>query len=154
MSSNSISQSLGISGGTQEIIERSQSVSKEVLSILRKQDEILSKAETESDIREIRNNLKRLISASEEAVEELLVLAKDTEHPRAYEVFGGLVAHTVEANKTLLGLHDKITQLRSIKEPGITEQNATSITNNQIVVRSTDDLLSTLKKMKENNNGN
>jgi hypothetical protein len=147
----SIGQSLGISGGNNHdlAIDRTKYVSSQVIDVVHQTQKSISAVETEQDIRDIRNNLKRLISAAEEAVEDFLVIAKDSQHPRAFEVLGGLISHTAAANQSLLDLHDKITQLR--RDETTPSQKADTINNNQIIVNSTDELLSTLKKMKETN---
>jgi hypothetical protein len=56
--------------------------------------------ETDTDI--ARQNIKSLITTGNKAVEELAVVARDSQHPRAYEVMAGLIKNMSELNKDLL----------------------------------------------------
>ena len=70
----------------------------------------------------------------------LLEIAKETEHPRAYEVVGQLIDKLTNANKELIGLHKTMQTVKDdlIKSP----QNVT----NALFVGSTADLQKLLKQ--------
>ena len=51
-----------------------------------------------------RANIKKAIGKGEQALDLLLSLAKGSEHPRAFEVFGQVFKQTIEANKDLMAI--------------------------------------------------
>ena len=52
-----------------------------------------------------RENYYNLIERNQDAVEEMLEIAKQSEHPRAFEVVGQLIKSGLDANKELMALH-------------------------------------------------
>ena len=55
-----------------------------------------------------KDNLQELIDNGKEAMEELLAIAKEGQHPRAYEVYGTLLKNMVDANKELLSIQKQM----------------------------------------------
>lgn len=55
-----------------------------------------------------KENLQELIDNGKEAMEELLIIAKEGQHPRAYEVYGTLLKNMVDANKELLSIQKQM----------------------------------------------
>jgi hypothetical protein len=76
-------------------------------------------------------------------MEGLLEIARETEHPRAYEVVGQLIDKLTNANKELIGLHKT---MQTVKEDLI--KSPTNVTN-ALFVGSTADLQKLLKQNKE-----
>ena len=99
--------------------------------------------EEDTDFRYTRENLYNLLERGQDAVEELLEIAKQSEHPRAFEVVGQLIGKLTETNKELMGLH-------KTKKDLSTERGPTNVTN-ALFVGSTSDLQKMLKeKIAEN----
>ena len=99
--------------------------------------------EEDTDFRYTRENLYNLLERGQDAVEELLEIAKQSEHPRAFEVVGQLIGKLTETNKELMGLH-------KTKKDLSTERGPTNVTN-ALFVGSTSDLQKMLKeKVAEN----
>ena len=99
--------------------------------------------EEDTDFRYTRENLYNLLERGQDAVEELLEIAKQSEHPRAFEVVGQLIGKLTETNKELMGLHKTKKELS-------TEKGPTNVTN-ALFVGSTSDLQKMLKeKVAEN----
>ena len=99
--------------------------------------------EEDTDFRYTRENLYNLLERGQDAVEELLEIAKQSEHPRAFEVVGQLIGKLTETNKELMGLH-------KTKKDLSTEKGPTNVTN-ALFVGSTSDLQKMLKeKVTEN----
>jgi len=99
--------------------------------------------EEDTDFRYTRENLYNLLERGQDAVEELLEIAKQSEHPRAFEVVGQLIGKLTETNKELMGLH-------KTKKDLSTEKGPTNVTN-ALFVGSTSDLQKMLKeKVAEN----
>ena len=86
-----------------------------------------------------RENYYNLIERNQDAVEEMLEIAKQSEHPRAFEVVGQLIKSGLDANKELMGLH------KTKKELSIEKSSTTTNVNNAVFVGSTADLQKLLK---------
>ena len=100
------------------------------------------KPDAERDYAEVRQNLKRIIEKSEEAVESILEVAVESQNPRAYEVVAQLLAASLEANNKLMHLHRQIKDINK-EEPGKT----TNVTNNSIFVGNTADLQKMIRNL-------
>ena len=61
--------------------------------------------DSEIDFQYVRENLYNLIERGQDGLEEMLEIAKSSEHPRAMEVFGQLIGKLTDTNKELLNLH-------------------------------------------------
>ena len=61
--------------------------------------------DSEIDFQYVRENLYNLIERGKDGLEEMLEIAKSSEHPRAMEVFGQLIGKLTDTNKELLNLH-------------------------------------------------
>ena len=70
-------------------------------------NEIVTTDEIESDTQFIRKNIKGLIEKGSEAFDDLLKVAKESEHPRAYEVAAGFFKNLADLNKDLLELQKR-----------------------------------------------
>ena len=99
--------------------------------------------EEDTDFRYTRENLYNLLERGQDAVEELLEIAKQSEHPRAFEVVGQLIGKLTETNKELMGLH-------KTKKDLSTEKGPTNVTN-ALFVGSTSDLQKMLKEKSTEN---
>jgi len=89
-----------------------------------------------------RKNLYNLIDKGNEAIDGILNLAKEGEHPRAYEVAGQLIKTVSEVSQNLLDLQDKLKKVKDIPDKG--PKNVT----NALFVGSTTELTKLLKKKK------
>ena len=91
----------------------------------------------DTDIKYTRENLYNLIERGTDAIEELVQVAKESEHPRAYEVVGQLLKTVSETNGKLLEIHKiKKDITREEREVSIKSQNVT----NALFVGSTAEL--------------
>ena len=89
-----------------------------------------------------RKNLYNLLDKGNEAIDGILELAKEGEHPRAYEVAGQLIKTVSEVSQNLLDLQDKLKKVKEIPEKG--PKNVT----NALFVGSTTELQKMLKEKK------
>ena len=85
-----------------------------------------------------RENYYNLIERNQDAVEEMLEIAKQSEHPRAFEVVGQLIKSGLDANKELMALH------KTKKELSIEKGGDVNV-NNAVFVGSTAELQKLLK---------
>ena len=103
--------------------------------------EMLPPVEVSSDVDDdfatARKNLHNIIHKGNDALEEALLVAKSSEHPRAFEVVGGLIKTLVDANKDLLDIQKKLKDLKKGDEP---RANAPQNVNNSIFVGSAAEL--------------
>ena len=86
-----------------------------------------------------RENYYNLIERNQDAIEEMLEIAKHSEHPRAFEVVGQLIKSGLDANKELMTLH------KTKKELSIEKGKSTTNVNNAVFVGSTAELQKLLK---------
>lgn len=100
-------------------------------------------AKIEDDYDHARDNLRELLTQGKAALETALTVAKQSEHPRAFEVVGGLMKQLADINQQLMDVHQ---QKKKLEEPtkGTTKEVTT---NNAIFVGSTADLSKMIKKM-------
>tara|TARA_B110000902_G_C14053742_1_gene492748 strand:- start:204 stop:620 length:417 start_codon:yes stop_codon:yes gene_type:complete len=89
-----------------------------------------------------RKNLYNLLDKGNEAIDGILSLAKEGEHPRAYEVAGQLIKTVSEVSQNLLDLQDKLKKIKDIPDKG--PKNVT----NALFVGSTTELQKMLKNKK------
>jgi hypothetical protein len=105
--------------------------------------EIIESKETkvESDYDRTRNNLHNLLAQGQQALNHALEVAKQSEHPRAFEVVGNLMKQVADINTQLMDLHQQKQKLDGPKE------TAKNVTNNAIFVGSTSELNKLIEKM-------
>jgi hypothetical protein len=104
--------------------------------------EIKSENPVEADTEVARENIKELIQQGHKAVEELAVIARDSQHPRAYEVMATLIKNMSDLNKDLLQLQKQKKELMISSDNKNGEVNV----NNALFVGSTAELMKLLKK--------
>jgi len=100
----------------------------------------------EYDYEKTRSNLHSLLSQGQEALYHALEIAKQSEHPRAFEVVGNLMRQLSDINHQLLDLSDKRQKLSGKKESD--KDQPTNVTNNAIFVGSTAELGKIIKQIK------
>lgn len=100
-----------------------------------------------NDLEKVRSNIQDVMNTGQEAVREMLEIAKQSEQPRAFEVVSTLMKTLLDANKDFAEVS---TKKKFAKEElnGPKEAAQTNVTNNNLIV-STADLL---KMLKENTN--
>jgi len=98
--------------------------------------------DVETDFETGRGELYRLLEKGNEAIDGILSLAKEGEHPRAYEVAGQLIKTQSELAQNLLDLQDKLKKIKDVK--GDSPKNVT----NALFVGSTTELQKMIKNNK------
>ena len=86
-----------------------------------------------------RDNLYNLVERGNDALEGIIELAKEMEHPRAYEVAAGLIKTVTESTMELMKIQKELQNMKGEKPKGSTT------TNNNLYVGSTAELQSFLK---------
>jgi hypothetical protein len=101
-------------------------------------------SDTETDIEYSRDKMKTLIDQSCEAINQMMMLASESEHPRAFEVLSTMIKHTSDMTQDLV-------KLQKTRKDITQEKNGPSstTTNNSIFVGSTTELQKFLKGKKD-----
>lgn len=100
----------------------------------------------EYDYEKTRSNLHTLLSQGQEALIHALEVAKQSEHPRAFEVVGGLMKQLSDINHQLLDLSEK--RQKMIDSPKTKDEKQVT-NNNAIFVGSTAELNKVLQQLTE-----
>lgn len=95
------------------------------------------------DFKFVRQVQYNILVKGEEALEEMMEVAKATEHPRAFEVLSGMMKNMADVSNNLLDLHKK---RKDISKTDETPALAGPTTNNNVFVGSTADLQKMLMK--------
>jgi hypothetical protein len=86
-----------------------------------------------------RQNFYNLVERGNDAIEGILELAKESEHPRTYEVAGNLIKQVSEVTEKLGDLHEKMRKLKEVPD------NAPKNVTNALFVGSTAELQKMIK---------
>jgi hypothetical protein len=97
----------------------------------------------EDDYEITRSHMRMLLVQGQEALNGALEVAKQSEHPRAFEVVGNLMKQLADVNQQLMDLHQQKAKLDNPKEIGKKEVT----NNNAIFVGSTAELNKLIKNM-------
>jgi len=97
----------------------------------------------EKDFNEVRKQFYDLASQGDEAISLMLELARESEHPRAFEVLGQLIKQNAEICEKILKLHEskKKVDKDDIRALAQTE----GITHNNVFIGSTAELQKMLR---------
>ena len=98
----------------------------------------------EDDYKYQRDNFYNLVEKGSAAIDGILELAKESEHPRTYEVAGQLIKNVAEVTEKLGDLQEKMRKLKEV--PNTAPKNVT----NALFVGSTKELQKLLKDKSEN----
>ena len=99
----------------------------------------------EEDYELARKTLRKVIIAGSDTLDDITNLAKNSEHPRAYEVTGQIMKTLSDVSKDLLGLQKQAKELKATENPA----NQIGTQNNIVFAGSTHELM----KMLNNKDG-
>ena len=125
-----------------EVLGVSEPTPKEVVvskPIPRPSDEL---DDVDADYKYQRDNFYNLIEKGQNAIEGILNVAKESDHPRGYEVAGNLIKQVAEVTEKLGDLQEKMKKLKEV--PNSAPKNVT----NALFVGSTAELQKMLKEKK------
>ena len=107
----------------------------------------VSEDDIEDDYKYQRDNFYNLVEKGSAAIDGILELAKESEHPRTYEVAGQLIKNVAEVTEKLGDLQEKMRRLKEVPN------NAPKNVTNALFVGSTMELQKMLKdKIEDGNN--
>ena len=90
--------------------------------------------EKEIDYKYSRENFYNLIERGQEAIDGIITLAKESEHPRTYEVAGQLIKNVAEVTEKLMQLQNDMKKLKEVPS------NAPKSVTNALFIGSTAEL--------------
>ena len=99
----------------------------------------MDEQDIDNDYKYQRENFYNLIERGQDAIDGILDLARESEHPRTYEVAGNLIKQVAEVTEKLGDLQGKMKKLKEV--PNSAPQNVT----NALFVGSTAELQKMLK---------
>ena len=103
--------------------------------------------DTEKDVEYSREKMKELIDQSSEAINQMMALASESEHPRAFEVLSNMIKDASQMSQDLV----KLQKVRKDITQEKVRANAKETTNNAIFVGSTAELQKFLHKKEVKN---
>jgi hypothetical protein len=134
---NSIDKALGV---VSEVVTIEESPNPKMSEVSRYPDDLLDDEDIELDYKYQRENFYRLVEQGSTAIEGILELAREGEHPRAYEVAGQLIKNVAEVTEKLGDLQEKMKKLKEVPN------NAPKSVTNALFVGSTAELQKMLKE--------
>ena len=117
-----------------------QNIKEEILGpkpLVLRPDDTLDHAD--ADYKYSRENFYSLVERGQAAIDGILEVAKEGEHPRAYEVVGQLIKNVAEVTEKLADLHDKMKKLKEVPD------HAPKSVTNALFIGSTKELQNLLK---------
>ena len=76
----------------------------------------LNEEDIDNDYKYQRENFYRLVERGQDAIDGILELARETEHPRSYEVAGQLIKSVSDATDKLMDLQKKLKDVNKEEE--------------------------------------
>ena len=70
----------------------------------------------DQDYEESRKTIKDLVNKGNQAIDHLLAIASESEHPRAFEVVATLIKNTADANEKLMTMQKAVRDMKNIKQ--------------------------------------
>ena len=98
----------------------------------------------EDDAEFARQNLRDLIEKGNDAADHIISVAKQSDHPRAFEVVAGMLKNLADMNKDLLEVQKRKQDL----QPKVTNNTQNLTIDKAVFVGSTAELLKQLKENK------
>jgi hypothetical protein len=126
---------LDIEEPTAELVEKKPD------TLIVKRDNTLD--DVDSDYKYQRENFYNLIERGQDAIDGILEVAKQSDHPRSYEVAGNLISQVADVTEKLSRLQSSMKRLKEVPS------NAPKNVTNALYVGSTAELQKLLKKDKK-----
>ena len=123
-----------------EFMKETSNITKMTQSDVSRYPDSLVDGDVDVDYKYQRDNFYRLVEQGSAAIEGILELAKEGEHPRAYEVAGNLIKQVSEVTEKLGDLQEKMKKLKEVPD------HAPKSETNALFVGSTAELQKMLKE--------
>jgi len=104
---------------------------------------MIEENDAKDDFEYSRSTYYELLDKGREGLDLMMEVARESEHPRAFEVVSQLMKTMIDANKDFISLQKQVKDIREDKSKPPTPQNVT----NAMFVGNTKDLQKMLKEM-------
>ena len=137
-----------MSNKTKDILDEVLEVEKTTAELVEKKPDTLTikrddtLEDVDTDYKYQRENFYNLIERGQDAIDGIMDVAQNSDHPRAYEVAGNLISQVADVTEKLGKLQSAMKRLKEV--PNTAPQNVT----NALYVGSTAELQKLLKKDK------
>jgi FtsZ-binding cell division protein ZapB len=132
---NKVNEILGIKSDDKPALESIIKTDKSTLPQIKDNN----KSDIDNDYDYSRENYYNLIEKGQQAIEGILEIAKESQHPRAYEVAGQLITNVAQTVDKLQDLQKKLKELKDLPK------TASPQIKNALFVGSTKELQQMLK---------
>ena len=137
-----------MSNKTKDILDEILDVEESTTELVEKKPNTLIKRDNtledvDTDYKYQRENFYNLIERGQDAIDGILEVAQQSDHPRAFEVAGNLISQVADVTEKLGKLQSAMKRLKEV--PNSAPKNVT----NALYVGSTAELQKLLKKDKE-----
>jgi hypothetical protein len=130
-----------------EVIPQEEKKSDELLQVVARPENEPTEDE-KSDYKLSRDTLHNIIEKGNLVLEDMMVLARESESPRVYEVLATMMKTMSDSTKDLSELHKRVRETRLVKKDAKVDETNISV-DKAVFVGTTADLL----KMKKEHNG-
>jgi hypothetical protein len=121
---------------------------QEILEPIKQVEEVQLTSDAEADYNLARNTFRNLITQGNLALEDMKNLARESESPRAYEVFATMIKTISESTKDLYDLQKKTKELKQVNGK-LTQPDGAINVERAVFVGTTADLLKKIKTEKQ-----
>ena len=138
---NKIDEELGVLSKALQQIPWEADENQPKIKVISSSSQLLKNdgSDIEKDYEYQRDNFYNLVEKGSAAIDGILELAKESEHPRTYEVAGNLIKQVAEVTEKLGDLQEKMRRLKEV--PNTAPKNVT----NALFVGSTAELQRMIK---------
>ena len=138
---NKIDEELGVLSKALQQIPWEADENQSKIEVISSSSQLLKNdgSDIEKDYEYQRDNFYNLVEKGSAAIDGILELAKESEHPRTYEVAGNLIKQVAEVTEKLGDLQEKMRKLKEV--PNTAPKNVT----NALFVGSTAELQKMIK---------
>ena len=121
---------------------------QEILEPIKQVEEVQLTSDAEADYNLARNTFRNLITQGNLALEDMKNLARESESPRAYEVFATMIKTISESTKDLYDLQKKTKELKQVNGK-LTQPDGAINVERAVFVGTTAELLKKIKTEKQ-----
>ena len=138
-----------MSNKTKDILDEILDIEESTVELVEKKPDTLTVKrdntldDVDTDYKYQRENFYNLIERGQDAIDGILEVAKQSDHPRSYEVAGNLISQVADITEKLGKLQASMKRLKEVPN------NAPKNVTNALYVGSTAELQKLLKKDKE-----
>jgi hypothetical protein len=121
---------------------------QEILEPIKQVEEVQLTSDAEADYNLARTTFRNLITQGNLAMEDMKELARQSESPRAFEVFATMMKTISETTKDLYDLQKKTKELKQVNGKSTQPDGAINV-EKAVFVGTTSDLLKKIKEQKQ-----